>query len=165
MILDHAQWRWIIIPVLAVTVVVLLIAALALSDSTAPGGRTLDWYGQVLAAAAVIALIYEVIEGGSTSLSSAQAVGGFTVAAVALFGFIGVELNVSSPMLDLSIFRSRGYTGAVVVATVGMFALIGALFVLSLYFGSVQHLSGLDIAWRMHPGAQPWSWTARSLES
>src|SRR6185437_4072199 len=77
------------------------------------------------------------------------AVAGFAIAAVALFGFVAVELNVGSPMLDLALFRSRGYTGAVVIATVGMFALTGSLFVLSLYFGTVQHLSGLDIAWRI----------------
>jgi EmrB/QacA subfamily drug resistance transporter len=148
-ILNHAQWRWIFAPVAGIAVVILLIAVLALADSRAPAGRTLDWFGQVLAAIAVAALVYGVIEGGSTSWSSAHAVAGFAVAAVAVLGFIPVELNVRSPMLDLALFRSRGFTGAVVVATIGMFALTGSLFVLSLYFGTVQHLSGLDIAWRI----------------
>jgi EmrB/QacA subfamily drug resistance transporter len=148
-ILDHAQWRWIFAPAAGLAVVILLIAALALADSRAPAGRTLDWFGQLLAAIAVTALVYGVIEGGSTSWSSAHAVAGFAVAAVAVLGFIPVELNVRSPMLDLALFRSRGFTGAVVVATIGMFALTGSLFVLSLYFGTVQHLSGLDIAWRI----------------
>jgi hypothetical protein len=130
-------------------VVFLLIAVLALTDSRAPAGRTLDWYGQVLAATTVAALTYGVIEGGSTGWGAAHAVAGFIIAAVALFGFVAVELNVASPMLDLALFRSRGYTGAVAVATIGMFALTGSLFVLSLYFGTVQHLSGLDIAWRI----------------
>ena len=148
-ILDHAQWRWIFAPVAGVALVILLVAVLALADSRAPAGRTLDWFGQVLAAIAVAALVYGVIEGGSTGWASAHAVAGFAVAAVAVLGFIPVELNVRSPMLDLALFRSRGFTGAVVVATIGMFALTGSLFVLSLYFGTVQHLSGLDIAWRI----------------
>jgi hypothetical protein len=141
---------------LRIAVVILLIAVLALADSRTPTGRTLDWFGQVLAAIAVAALVYEVIEGGSTSWSSAPAVAGFAVAAVAALGFIPVALNVRSPMLDLALFRSRGFTGAVVVATIGMFALTGSLFVLSLYFGTVQHLSGLGIAWRIGSGrAEP----------
>jgi hypothetical protein len=137
------------IPVTATAAVFLLIAALALTDSRAPAGRTLDWYGQILAAIAVTALAYGVIEGGSTSWGNAHAVAGFILAAAALAGFVAVELTVSSPMLDLTLFRSRGFTGAVVVAMIGMFALIGSLFVLSLYFGTVQHLSGLGIAWRI----------------
>src|ERR1700760_4299154 len=148
-ILGHAQWRWIFAPVAGIAVLILLIALPALADSRALAGRTLDWFGQVLAAVAVAALVYGVIEGGSTSWSSAHAAAGFAVAAVAVLGFIPVELNVRSPMLDLALFRSRGFTGAVVVATIGMFALPGSLFVLSLYFGTVQHLSGLDIAWRI----------------
>ena len=148
-ILGHAQWQWIFVPVAGIAVVILLIAVLALADSRAPAGRTLDWFGQVLAATAVAALVYGVIEGGSTGWSAAHAVAGFAVAAVAVLGFIPVELNVASPMLDLALFRSRGYAGAVAVATIGMFALTGSLFVLSLYYGTVQHLSGLDIAWRI----------------
>jgi len=148
-ILSHAQWRWMFIPVTATAAVFLLIAALALTDSRAPAGRTLDWYGQILAAIAVTALAYGVIEGGSTSWGNAHVVAGFILAAAALAGFVAVELTVSSPMLDLTLFRSRGFTGAVVVAMIGMFALIGSLFVLSLYFGTVQHLSGFGIAWRI----------------
>lgn len=91
-ILDHAQWRWIFAPVAGTAVVILLIAVLALADSRAPAGRTLDWFGQVLAAIAVAALVYGVIEGGSTSWSFAHAVAGFAVAAVAVLGFIPVEL-------------------------------------------------------------------------
>src|SRR6185437_1110300 len=83
-ILDHAQWRWIFVPVTAAAAVFLLIAVLALTDSRAPAGRTLDWYGQVLAATAVVALIYGVIEGGSTGWGGAHAVAGFAIAAVAL---------------------------------------------------------------------------------
>jgi hypothetical protein len=123
---------------------------LALTDSRAPAGRTLDWYGQVLAAIGVAALTYGVIEGAAPAMTNpAPTVAGFVIAALALLGFVPVELNVRSPMLDLALFRSRGFTGAVVVATIGMFALTGSLFVLSLYYGTVQHLSGLDIAWRI----------------
>lgn len=52
-------------------------------------------------------------------------------------------------MLSLKLFAVRPFTGAGVVNAVVMFGMIGSVFVLSLFFGSVQQLSVLDIAWRM----------------
>jgi hypothetical protein len=72
-----------------------------------PGRAGTDWAGQLLAAVTVAALICGIIGGGSSGWCSVPAAAGFITAAVALSGFHLVELRASSPMLNLSMFRSR----------------------------------------------------------
>ncbi|MEU6258555.1 MFS transporter [Streptomyces sp. NPDC047043] len=148
LVLEHASWRWIFLPGLVVAVLAAAIGALLLEDSRSAHGRAIDIPGQVIAVVTITALVYGVIEGGESGWSSTRAVIAFVVAAVGLVGFVVTEQKVASPMLSMSLFRSRAFTGAGVVIALTLFAQVGLVFSLSLFFGTVQHLSALQIGWR-----------------
>lgn len=147
-ILDHADWRWIFLPPLCVAGAGLLTAVFLLEDSRAPHPRRLDVPGQITAVLGIAALVYAVIEGGSSGWGTGRTIGAFAVAAVSLTAFVVVERRSQSPMLSMSLFSSRAYTGAGVAIALSMFALVGLVFLLSLFFGQVQGLTALQIGWR-----------------
>ncbi|MFB8118759.1 MFS transporter [Streptomyces sp. NPDC055962] len=148
-VVSRTEWRWIFVAPIPVALIAFAVAVRMLADSRAPHGRRLDWPGQITAALAITGLVYGVIEGGAGSFGDPQVLAALAVALVGGVLFVVVERRSASPMLDLSLFRSPGFAATTLVAMVMFMAMIGFFFVLSLYFGMVQHLDTLDAAWRM----------------
>ncbi|MEU9206112.1 MFS transporter [Streptomyces sp. NPDC048332] len=149
LVLEHADWRWIYLLVIPVSLVAAVFAARLLTDSRAPHGRRLDWPGQITAAVAITALVYGVIEGGAGSFTDATVLVALFIAVAGVVLFVMAERRSESPMLDLALFRSPAFTATTLVAMITFLGLIGFFFLLSLYFGLVQQLDTLQAAWRL----------------
>ncbi|MFF8979873.1 MFS transporter [Streptomyces cellulosae] len=148
-VVAHTGWRWIFLLTIPVALVTMVFAARLLTESRAAHGRGLDRPGQVTAAVAITALVYGVIEGGAASFTEPRTLVALAVALVAGVAFVLVERRSGTPMLDLSLFRSRPFTAAALVALVSFLGLIGFFFVLSLYLGMVQRLDTWDAGVRL----------------
>lgn len=147
-ILEHLGWGWIFVPVAVAAVLAGLAAARSLPESSSPEGRRLDWPGQVSLTIAIAASIFGVIEGGTEGWGSTAALLGLCVGAAALAAFVTIERRVPSPAMRMDLFRSPAFSAASVAALAALFALVGTIFVLSLFFGRVQELSPLEIGER-----------------
>ncbi|MFA3843303.1 MFS transporter [Streptomyces aureus] len=148
-ILDHADWRWIYLPSIPVALLAMAVAAWLVTNSRAPHARALDWPGQITATVAITALVYGVIEGGAGSFSDSRVLVALALAVVGLIAFLVFERRSASPMLDLKLFRSAGFSATSLIAMITFMGLIGFFFVLSLYFGMVQQLDTLDAGYRL----------------
>jgi MFS family permease len=149
LILEHAGWGWIFAPTGVLAVAAGILAALRLSESRAPEGRLLDWPGQITATIAIAATIFGVIEGGQSGWGAPLTIVGLAGGLIALAAFIRVEGRSASPILQLALFRAPEFAASGLAALVGLFALVGGIFLLSLFFGGAQHLAPLAIAWRL----------------
>ena len=85
---------------------------------------------------------------------SSSVLGSFVVGAVALAGFVGWELRSDHPMLDIRLFRNRGFTAVNVTAMLFSFGMFGSIFFLTQFLQTVQGLSPLAAGIRVLP------WTA-----
>ncbi|MFE2219826.1 MFS transporter [Streptomyces canus] len=148
-ILDHFAWRWLYLLPVPASLLALVVSTKLLTDSRAPGTRRLDWPGQLTSALAITALVYGIIEGGANSFTDVKVMLALSTAVVASVAFILVERRSSSPMLDLTLFRSPSFTATALIAMISFLGLIGFFFALSLYFGMVQQLTTLESAWRL----------------
>ena len=119
------------------------------AESNAPEGRHLDWPGQITGALAIAASIYGVIEGGSKGWSAPVTIAGLCVGAAAFAAFIMAERRSDSPLLNLTLHKSPVFTAAGFSALIALFSVVGVTFLLSLFLGYVQHLSALQIGWRL----------------
>ena len=109
--------------------------ALTLRHVVAPSPRKrvgLDLPGQVLSILAVGGLAFGLIEG---------AVSAYLVAVLGGLAFVVVEARRRHPMLPLDLFRSREFTGSVLVGAAINTGFYGELFLLSLYFQHVRLLT------------------------
>ncbi|MFF5981337.1 MFS transporter [Streptomyces olindensis] len=148
-ILQHAAWHWIYVPVIPVALLTMAAAVPLVADSRAPGPRKLDWPGQITAALTITSLVYGVIEGGARSFTEPRVVVALALAAVGAVAFVVAERRSAAPMLDLTLFRSPAFSATTLIAMISFLGLIGFFFVLSLYFGMVQRLDTLDAAYRL----------------
>ena len=60
-----------------------------------------------------------------------------------------VEARREHPLVDLKLFRIPVFSSSALAAAVSLFAVVGTMFLLSVFLGSEQHLSPLQIAWRL----------------
>lgn len=124
--------------------IALLVIAISLrhvpESSNAARGR-LDWFGAILATLGLGALVYGLIESSSLGFAHPAVFASLVSAIVLLAVFIVVESRVRNPMLPLSLFRSRTFTGANLLTFLLYGALGGTLFFLPLNLIQVQRYS------------------------
>ncbi|WUR60563.1 MFS transporter [Micromonospora chokoriensis] len=146
-LLQHYQWHSVYLSTIVLGVVTLVVA-IGVAESR-PSAARLDVPGLLLGTVAIAAAVYAMIQGGKDGYTSPVMVVAWVVAAVALVGFVLVELRTSAPMLDVRLFRSGSFSAVMVVAAVSLFGFTGVAILLVLFHERAQALSPLDTGWRM----------------
>jgi EmrB/QacA subfamily drug resistance transporter len=149
LILDHTSWGWTFAPTAALALIAAVVALVKLPESKAPEGRKLDWPGQFLATVAIVGSIYGTIKGGESGWTATTSLVAYAAAASALIAFIVVELRTAAPLIQLRLFGSPTFSAAGLAAMIALFSIVGSMFLLSLFLGYVQHLSPLQIGFRL----------------
>ncbi len=153
LLLDHFWWGSVfLINVPFMVALVTLGPALVPEFRAARSGR-FDLLGSALSLGAVLPVIYGMQE---ISAAGADLVRIGCIAAGALVGlaFVWRQKRSPAPMIDLSLFRSRGFSGAVVLSMMAMFAVVGFAIFATQYLQSVRSMSPLAAAlWSMVPMA------------
>jgi MFS family permease len=103
--------------------------------------RRVDGIGGVVAAVALLALVFGVISASNRGWGNPQVLQSLAVGAGALLAFVWWERRVADPLLDLSLFRSRPLCAALVCGTVVALAMGGAILPLLYFFQRVQGLA------------------------
>src|SRR5579859_2917401 len=123
-LVQYASWRWVFfinVPLAAVVLFVLFWRVPESRDTDAPG--RLDWWGTLLVTLGLGALVYGLIQAGSLGFGSPPVLIALATGIVALIAFLLVEARSPAPMVPLSLFRSRTFSGTNLLT----FLLYGAL--------------------------------------
>ncbi|MEU3523108.1 MFS transporter [Streptomyces sp. NPDC038707] len=132
---DTVGWRAIFLVNVPLALVSFVITLRLAPQTPVKQRGGLDGTGQAAAVVALGALSYALIEGPAKGWGTGAVVGAFALAAVAAAVFLGAESRAGdAAMLPLRMFRSRGFTAALVSGLLANFGLSGLLFVLSLFF-------------------------------
>jgi hypothetical protein len=107
----------------------------------------------LLSSIGVSAVVYTVIEAPQWGWSSARTVGGLAVAVVVLAGFALWERRRTHPMLDVSVFANRRFSGGSLAVTAGFLTLFGFIFVITQYFQFIRDYSAFETGVRLLPVA------------
>jgi len=134
LISQHLHWGWIFLINVPIGVITFAIAAFYVDESRAGSAlRQLDVPGLVTSAVSLFALTYALIEGDVSGWTAPLILGAFAVAAVAATAFGAIEARTAHPMVDLSIFRSREFSGGSGTMMIWAFGILGIYFFTSLY--------------------------------
>ncbi|HLK91563.1 MAG TPA: DHA2 family efflux MFS transporter permease subunit [Polyangia bacterium] len=122
----HASWRWLFLFNLPIATVVIALAARRVAESRDPDAPAhLDFGGAALATLGLGLVVYALIGAGPTGLGSPRALVLLGTGGALLAAFVVVESRARSPMVPLSLFRSRAFTGANLL-TLALYAALGA---------------------------------------
>lgn len=115
--------------------VLVLVGVKLLPESRDPGPW--DLLSVLLSLVGVVAVVYAVKEAAVHGFR--WDIGGATVAGVVgLIWFAGRQLTLKSPLLDMRLFRHRGFSGAVLADLLTILGLAGLVFFLSPFLQLVQ---------------------------
>ena len=95
--------------------------------------RRLDVPGLITSAVSLFALTYALIEGNVRGWTSPLILAAFALAAVALAGFLAIESRAAHPMVELTMFRRREFSGGTGTMMIWAFGILGIYFFTSLY--------------------------------
>src|SRR4029453_15240836 len=140
-LIEEFSWRavfFINIPIAFLVILISLWRVPESSDKESPG---IDWWGAILGALGLGALIYGLIESSRLGFTNRSVIVALLAAAILLAVFLILEARLPNPMLPLTLFRSRTFTGANVLTFLLYGALGGTLFFLPLNLIQVQHYS------------------------
>ena len=111
-ITDGLGWEWIFFINVPVAAAVAALSPVLLRESRGQlGRRRFDVAGAVTSTAALVALVYAVVEAPDVGWASAQTLGLAGLAAILTAVFVAIESRSVAPLAPLGVFRSRSLVG------------------------------------------------------
>jgi EmrB/QacA subfamily drug resistance transporter len=149
---EHVGWQAIFFINLPVGVGAVLAALFAVRESRDETvGHEVDYAGVALLTAGLTALVLALVEGNSWGWGSPGIVSLIAGSVILLATFVAVERNVRAPMVEFGLFANRTFIGAVSVAFIVTFAMLGMFFFLALYMQNILGYSPLEAGVRFLP--------------
>ncbi|HEV2778873.1 MAG TPA: MFS transporter [Actinophytocola sp.] len=152
-LLTGIGWQWVCLLPAPLALVTLLAGARLIPDSGRPAraGRGFDVAGAVTVTAAMLILVYTLVEAPDVGWDSARTIGSLVAAAAIMAVFVLIERRSAAPLVRLGILRS----GALVRANLGAMTLIGAWFgtqfITTLYLQQLRGWSALETGLAIFP--------------
>jgi EmrB/QacA subfamily drug resistance transporter len=134
---EHVAWGWIFLVNAPIGVATVTLGMLTMPAGRREAGRRLDIPGLATSSLALLALTYALIEGEARGWTSAVILAAFAVAAAAAVAFLAVEARTADPMMDLSFFRVRAFSGGLISIGLWAFGVFGIYFFTAIYLQNV----------------------------
>jgi EmrB/QacA subfamily drug resistance transporter len=132
LLLEHFWWGSVFLLNIPIAILGIVAALAIIPESKGPATRP-DTVGALLSTVGMTALVWGVISAPGHGWESPRTIGGFTVALVALIGFVLWERRVDEPMLPLSLFRDRNFRGASLSLVLLSFSAGGVMLAITQY--------------------------------
>ncbi len=139
-----AGWRSIFLVNLPIGMAGLWLASRYVDETPSARGHALDLLGQVLAITVLGSLAYAIIEAGNLGIANLEVWTAFSIFLAAIVLFILREAKTSQPMLPLSLFSIEMFSRTSIIGLLVNIAFYGLIFVLSLYFQTVEKRSAFE---------------------
>ncbi len=108
LIVDHFTWRWVFYINIPFGLLSAILLAISLKENVERKKHQLDYMGTLTLTGSILALLFAVLQGGTSwAWNSPQSIGLFAVAAVLLALFLRQEQRASEPILPLTLFNNR----------------------------------------------------------
>jgi EmrB/QacA subfamily drug resistance transporter len=134
-LIGAASWRWIFFVNLPVGLLAIALAVRLLPAGGPRYSQRLDVPGAVLLSGGLALFLYGLAETGQhAQLATPSSLGPMAAGAVAVTLFAWRALRVPNPLIDLRLFRQRGFAAGTAVNLVLGVALFGVALLLPLYF-------------------------------
>jgi EmrB/QacA subfamily drug resistance transporter len=149
---EYVSWRaifFINLPVAAGAVIATVFAVRESRDDTVD--RRVDYPGVIALTTGLTAIVLALIEGNSWGWTSGSILSLLVGGAIGLAAFVAIELRVSAPMLEFSLFRTRQFIGSNLIAFIITFAMMGTFFFMAIYMQDILGYGALEAGVRFLP--------------
>lgn len=151
-LVDTFDWTTIFIINIPIGLLTLVLGGLGITESADPDKAALDPAGQLLSIVALGGITYGLIEAGDLGWDSLSTLGSLALGAMALLGFIAVELKAARPLLPLYLFKKNPDFFQYNMASFALgFATYSNVFFIALFLQKGQGWGAFEAGLRMAP--------------
>ncbi len=155
LLISHFWWGSVFLVNVPVVIIALVAGYYVLPTSRDPEAPRLDPLGAVLSIAALMTLLWGLIEAPTKGWGSDTILSAFGVGLVLLATFVAWELHTDHPMLEIRFFRNARFSAANAGITLVFFALFGSSFLITQELQFVLGYSALKAGIALMPIAIP----------
>jgi EmrB/QacA subfamily drug resistance transporter len=151
-LVDYWSWRmcfYVNVPV----VLIAILMGFSWIEETPTTRAGFDFKGFALATAGFSSLLYALSYAPSWGWDDPRVLGLLILGIVSLLSWVTMELRSEQPMLDLNVFKNRGFSLAIglnFITTIGLFS---AIFLLPLFLQNVRGLTAMKTGLMLLPSA------------
>lgn len=143
-LIDSFSWHWIFLINLPIGVVALTLAAWVLPPDRPEPSESFDFVGMLLASPGLALFLYGVSTIPETgTFTDKKVIIPVVIGIALLIGFVLHALRVTHPLIDLSLFKNRSLTFAVLTMTMFAIAFFGSGLLLPSYLQQVRGESAM----------------------
>ncbi|GAA4082930.1 MFS transporter [Streptomyces hundungensis] len=150
---DVLSWRWVLLINVPVGALVLVGAAIWITESRAGLRHRLDLPGAVLVTAGLATLSYGIVQTEQGGWGAAGTLVPLIGGIVLLLGFLAVESRTAAPLMPLRLFRLRAVSAANAVMFVCGSAMFSTWFFMTLYAQNVLGYTPLGAGLALIPSS------------
>jgi MFS transporter, DHA2 family, multidrug resistance protein len=152
-LLDNFWWGSVFLINVPIVVLALIAVFFLLPESRSEQRPGFDLIGVVLSSAGLTGLTYGFIEAGQNGWSDTSALATIAAGVILLGIFVAWQRQRrnGSPLIELALFRSAGFTWGTLLTTLVSFAMFGMFFAAPQYFQEVLGVSALGSGIRLLP--------------
>ncbi|CAN5159429.1 MFS transporter [soil metagenome] len=150
-LLEHFWWGSVFLINVPVLVLFLGLAYMFLPESRDPNPGPVDATSVVLSLTTMFPLVYAIKAFAEGGLSD-EVIAGVVIGVVSLITFVRRQKRSSTPMLDVSLFSDKVFSGAIGANLLSMMGLAGFIYFAAQFLQLVVGLSPLNSAYALLPG-------------
>jgi EmrB/QacA subfamily drug resistance transporter len=150
-LLERFWWGSVFLVNVPVVALAILSGRPLVPESRDPNATPLDPIGAALSIAALVALVYGIIQAPEQGWTDPLILGAFALAAVLAVAFIWWERRAEHPMLRIQFFRNPRFSAASGAIAMAFFALFGSVFLLTQHLQFVLGYTPLQAGVRILP--------------
>jgi EmrB/QacA subfamily drug resistance transporter len=144
-IAEYLSWHYVFFINVPIGIIALAWGLRVIPKTQAKAGQRLDWQGALAAFVFLTCLLLCANQGQSWGWGSPSIIALLAVALLGAVAFFVIEKRASQPMLDLTLFKSRVFSFAVLSSMLNFVALYCVVFITPFYMDMVLHYSILKI--------------------
>ncbi|MEU9114567.1 MFS transporter [Streptomyces sp. NPDC048483] len=150
-LLEHFWWGSVFLINAPAMVLLLVCGPLLLPEFKNPAAGRFDLPGSLLSLLAMLPVVYGIKEIARNGLSALPVIA-LAVGLLAAAAFVHRQRTARHPMLDMELFRHRGFSVSVLMNLLAMFAIVGCAVFFTQYLQSVRGMSPMEAAlWNLLP--------------
>ena len=137
-IIEYFNWRIIFYSIIPITILGLVLSVYVLEESNISAhSPKIDYLGGMLIVISLSSLLLALNQGSKEGWTSVYITGIFILATLAMITFIYVESTISSPLVDLGLFKNSTFTVSNIVGFLSFMALYGGMFLLPFFLRNI----------------------------
>lgn len=151
-ILEYMSWHWIFglnVPIGLISLLLVLLFTKESFDETLVGH--FDISGMLFLTISLTGITFGLLEGREYGWTSTLILSSFLAGIIGLITFILIELKVSSPIVELNLFREKTFTSSCIIYFATGFALVAPAVIFNYYLQNVLNYDALHAALMIIP--------------